>query len=483
MTSGIWGLIALALGAQATPDAAGTTTAPAGAAVVEPLDAAAADPAEAARPPACGVPGQAPDPRCNETLDGRAPPPSSPGRRAAQAVLAPPRVAAHLVLQPVVAATEATERHQVFPWLRAITTSDDGTIGVRPEIQYATGFTPSVGAHLFYRRLPDPTSEVDAGFRAGSAQIMHGELALRGPHWLGLTVGGMWDRRDDRLFAGIGNPAPGAPNPVESRYRGDIYRVEMLWLTPGDGPLKLILRAGVERRDYGVDSVRGGPSIATAYGASPASCAARGLPFPCTDPTLVPGFGDDRRLFYERARLALDLRPGGRDRSGVEFGLDGSVLHGFAGDPSSHARLGFDGVGAVGGGDRVLLLRYVAAVVQPFGSAQIPFDELISPCGSLGMRGLPDGLLRDRSGMVGTAESRWLISSGIDAALFLDEGAVAGAWFQGIDPGHFHTTVGVGVRFYRQDRARYWEDAAMHGLQLAWAPGRNVRLLLTAAVF
>jgi hypothetical protein len=458
-------------------------TLPAAAPVTEPAEPTLPEPADAAQPPACGAPGQAPDPRCNDNLDGRAPPPTSSAREAGQAALAAPRAVVRLVLLPVVEATEAAERHHVFPWLHAITTSDDGKVGVRPEIQYATGFTPSVGGRIFFRRLPDPTSELTASFRAGSSQIMHGELALRGPQWLGLILGGMWDRRDDRLFAGIGNPAPGAPPPVESRYRGDIYRAEALWLTPGDSPLKLTLRAGVEGRNYGTSDVRGGPSIAVAYGAPPASCAERGLLSPCTDPAQVPGFDDGRRLLYERARLAVDLRASGRDRGGVEFGLDGSVVHGIAGDPSRHARLGFDGVGAIGGNDRVLLLRYVAGVVEPLGPAPVPFDELISPCGALGIRGLRDGLLRDRSGMVATAEYRWLISSGIDASLFLDEGAVAGPWFAGLDAGHFHTAIGAGLRFYRQDRARYWEDPSRQGLQIAWAPGREVRLLLTAALW
>src|SRR5204863_7599723 len=135
-------------------------------------------------------------------------------------------------------------------------------------------------------------------------------------------------RRDDRLFAGIGNPAPGVPAPVESRYRGDIYRAEALWFTPGGGPLTLILRAGFEARRYATDEVRGGPSIADAYGASPVSCAVRGEAFPCTDPALVPEFNIDRRLLYQRARLALHLRPDGRARCGVEPGLHGSALHG-----------------------------------------------------------------------------------------------------------------------------------------------------------
>src|SRR4029079_3521333 len=190
---------------------------------------------------------------------------------------------------------------------------------------------------------------------------------LRGPRGLGRIIGGLFDRRDDRLFAGIGNPAPGEPAPAWSRHGADIYRGEALWYTPGGGPLTLILRAGFEARRYATDEVRGGPSIADAYGASPASCAARGLASPCTDPALVPEFNIDRRLLYQRARLARDLRPTGRDRGGVELGRECSALPARGGDPSEPARLGLSGVAAIGGTDRVLLLRYVAAVVEPLG--------------------------------------------------------------------------------------------------------------------
>jgi hypothetical protein len=456
-------ILALALIAQASP-------------IVTPL--------ESAEPAACDAPGQAPDPRCNDNLDGREAPEASAARRAARAALTPPRAAARLVLLPVVETTEAAERHHVFPWLRAITTSDDGKIGVRPEIQYATGFVPSVGFLFFDRRLPVPGSEVTARFKAGSPDIVRSELALRGPRSLGLILGLLWDRRDDRLFAGIGNPAPGAPAPVESRYSGDIYRAEALWYTPGSGPLTLTLRAGVEAREYDSSGVRGGPSIAQVYSAPPAECAARGLPSPCTDPAQVPGFDVDRRLLYQRARLALDLRRPVRDASGVELGVDGGVFHGVIADPSRYARLSFDGLAQIGGIDRALLLRFVAAVVEPLGATPVPFDEMISPCGSSGIRGLLDGLLRDRSGLVGTAEYRWLISAQIDASLFVDEGAVAGPWFAGLEGENFHTSVGAGLRFFPRDEPRYWEQVVSHqGIQVAYAPGRSIRLLLTAALF
>ena len=158
-------------------------------------------------------------------------------------------------------------------------------------------------------------------------------------------------------------------------------------------------------------------------------------------------------------------------------------MHGVAADPSRQARLGFDGVAQIGGIDRALLLRFVAAAVEPLGRAPVPFDEMVSPSGANGIRGLPDGLLRDRSGLVGTAEYRWLISSAIDASLFVDSGAVAGPWFAGLSPADFRTSVGVGLRFYGRGNARYWQESASQGVQVAYARGQGVRLILTLAMF
>ena len=456
-------------------------------------DAAAAEPVapvtvlaplseQADEPPACDVPDRPPDPRCGDSLDGRAPPAPSTGRKAARALLAPPRAVAGVVFWPLVKGTSAAERYDVMPWLTAITTTDDGKVGVRPEVQYASGFAPSVGARFFYRRLPGAGSELDARFKAGGAHVWHGALGLAGPDWLGLSVGALWDRRSDRLFAGIGTPAPGAPAPVSARYRGDIYRLEARWRALRAGPMLLTLAAGGEGRTYAADDLRGGPSIADAFGAAPEVCAARGLPAPCVDLARVPGFEGSRQKLYERARLALDLRPSTRDASGVELGVEGTFTQGIAGHPGHHARLGFDATGAIGGIDRVLLLRLAGAAVEPIGSAPVPFDDLVSPTGVLWMRGLPEGLLRDRSGAVATLEYRWLISSALDASLFVDEGATAGAWFAGLAPGDFRTSVGLGLRMHRPG-PRDWEDRLEQGVQVAYSRGYGVRILLSAAKF
>jgi len=430
----------------------------------------------------CAAPDRPPSPSCGESLDGRDPPVTSSSRRAAQVVLAPPRAAARLAFIPVVEATAAAQRHSLIAWMTALTTSDDGKVGVRPELQYATGFIPSIGLGLFYRRLRDPGSAVTARVRAGSTDVWHVEAGLQGPTWLGLSVFGMWDRRDDRIFAGIGVQPIDDPN-VKARYGGDIYKVETMWVAPRGGPFVLELRAGAEGRNYHSNDVRGGPSVAVAYGAPPETCAALGVPSPCTDPAQVPGFYGGRRLLYQRARVALDLRRNGRDRSGVELGLDGMFVQGIINDPSRHVRTVFDAVTAIGGVDRVLFLRFAAAVVQPVGHAPVPFDEMISPTGALWNRGLPDGLLRDRSGVAGTAEYRWLISSAIDASLFVDESAVASAWFAGLAPEDFRTSVGVGVRYYRPGSARYWDYPLQQGVQIAFARQQGIRVLLTATAF
>ena len=139
---------------------------------------------------------------------------------------------------------------------------------------------------------------------------------------------------------------------------------------------------------------------------------------------------------------------------------------------------------ALGGRDRALILRGQAAVVEPLGASFIPFDELVSPTGAAGMRGFPLGRFRDRSGIVGTLEWRWLVSSSIDASLFTDAGTVAGPWFEGLRWNNVFPSFGAGLRFFNLKDARYWTAEPGFGIQVAYAPqGTGVRLLLTAAAF
>lgn len=85
--------------------------------------------------------------------------------------------------------------------------------------------------------------------------------------------------------------------------------------------------------------------------------------------------------------------------------------------------------------------------------------------------------------MVGTVEYRWLISHRLDASLFVDSGAVAGPWFDGLRPSHFFPSVGAGLRIYQGTPEAHWEAALDYGVQIAYSRESGVRLLLAAAAF
>ena len=149
-------------------------------------------------------PNRPPDPRCGETLDGRPLPDPSPGLAVPRAALAVPRLVTRAVLWPVVETTDVVEHYRLLDWMDALLTTDDGLVGVRPIVNYSTSFLPSGGARLFYRRLPGPGAEIAAQFETAGPEVMLGRLDLRSSRRLGLVLSATWNRRDDRLFAGIG---------------------------------------------------------------------------------------------------------------------------------------------------------------------------------------------------------------------------------------------------------------------------------------
>jgi hypothetical protein len=400
--------------------------------------------------------------------------------------LAAPRLVSKVVFFPILAATSYLERREIPGRVRSLLTTDDGRIGLRPEVQYTSGFRPTAGVHVFYNQFAGEGSRAAARARTAGPDILFTELVLRGPGRWAPELRGGWDRRNDRLFAGIGSLGRDQLEAMGrglSRYQSDIGQAQLAWTPPSLGPLTLTLRSALALREYGSDGVRAGPSISTLYGDTPAGCAARGLPAPCVDPALVPGFDQDRRVAYQGARLALDLREDARDGSGVGLALDGTYAQGLAGDRTQHVRLAAETVIAIGGIDRALLLRGLAMVVEPLRGGFVPFDELVSPSGWTGMRGFQDGRFRNLSGVVGTIEYRWLIAHHLDASLFVDNGAVAGPWFDGLRLRSFFPSAGVGLRVFDVDQGRYWDKAVAYGVQIAYAPESGARFLLSAAAF
>jgi len=427
---------------------------------------------------------RAPDPRCGETLDGRAAP-TTP-LTVSRAALAVPRLGARALFWPLVAASDFAEEHKVLDWMQALLTTDDGLVGVRPQLQYSTGFVSTAGLRFFDRRLPLPGSQLAARAITGGPAAILGEASLAGPAWLGLTLNAGWDRRRDRLFAGLG---PQTDRELESqgqglaRYGSDNAYVGLRWSRNLPAGLTVDLHTDVTWRDYSARDVRGGPSIAMLYGLGAVPCAQRGLPDDCVDPAILPRFDDGLRVLHGGAGLAFDAFAEARDGGGFRIEADVVYGAGVAGDPTRDLKVSGQIVTGVGGHDRALLLRLRAGMVESLrDGVPVPFDELVAPAGALGMRGFPDGRFRGPSGGVATLEYRWFVAYNLDATLFVDAGTVAGPHFSNVRLDHVFPDFGLGLR-RSYPEARYWRASAADGLQVAWGPQAGWRLLLSVATF
>ena len=436
-------------------------------------------------PPDCAASetARAPDPRCGEPLDGRAPP--EPRSTVASTALAVPRLATRAVFWPVVHTTALVERYQLIDWMDAVLTTDDGLIGVRPIIHYSTSFLPSGGLRFFDDRLPGAGTEVAGQFQTAGPDVLWSELDVRAPRRIGITLVATWNRRYDRLFAGIGPHSVADLNAAGqqvARYGSDNYAAELRWSRGVARWMTAYGHADVQRRDFTATRVVGGPSVSSVF-APAAGCSALGLAPGCVDPALMPGFATGVRLAHAGGAVAFGLREPGRERPGAVLLMGATVGQGLAGDPSRYGTFTGEGVVAVGGPNRAVIVRGRAAMVERVGSAPIPFDELISPSGDTGMRGFPDGRFRGQSGLVGTVEYRWYISAYLDASLFSDVGTVAGPAFSGLDSARWFPTFGLGFRLFKTPNGPYWAAEARDEVQFAYAPDNGLRVLLTLSAF
>ncbi|HVR61006.1 MAG TPA: hypothetical protein VMU50_03860 [Polyangia bacterium] len=444
-------------------------------------------PASAA--PDCAQPadGRAPDPRCGEALDGRAPPPPpSPARTAGQVALYPTRAIAAGAFYPLVQATDVIESHHAQDWLQAWLTSDDGKVGVRPLLKYATSTVPTVGLRVFYQRLPGEGSGVATSFQTAGPAAMVGEVDAAAARWTGLSFRTVVSHRDDRYFAGIGALSQAdltARGWSAARFSSDIYSAEVRWTRALPANLRVVLHGDLQRRDYRAGGVRGGPSVAEVFRAATPDCQATTQPTnACVDPTLLPGFADGMRITHQGVGLQWDVRSHTRDGSGAALAVDATFAEGIAGDPSRHVTLSAEPVVALGHADRQIILRGRAVMVDALADAPIPFEELAVMSGWNGMRGFLDGRFRGDSGVVTTAEYRWYVSHLVDASLFTDVGTVAGHDFAGIGSARWFPSYGLGLRLYRTPGA-YWEGAPQSGMQFIYAPDGGFRFILSVATF
>jgi hypothetical protein len=416
-----------------------------------------------------------PDPRQGERLDGRTDPGPGPDPSLVlpRLLLSPARAAAWMVLTPIDRATGFVERHKLFDRVYEISTSDDRLRGVRPLVRYQSDSAPAVGLRVFDRRTLGAGSALDASLRAGTGSLDTG-FSVEPPGHSGLRLQLGYDRRDDAIFGGTqGRPrdelaAQGYPVVRYGFRRAQAAMSLQQRLARG---LALSLQVGLDRRDYNAGRASGDdPSIADVYcvrGAAACAAAPAGAPV---------GFDEGLRAARESVAIAVDTRAHPRYASGFVGALAASHVHGLAADPSWHAALRAGAGGVLAFGDHALGLTLRGAMVEPLGAAAVPFEELLSPTGDEGVRGLPTGRLRGRSALVATAEYRWLLAAWLDGVLFVDRGNSFAAQLADVSLDRAFISIGIALVTFDMDEVSYWRSAPRSGVQLAVTSDGGLRL-------
>lgn len=421
-------------------------------------------------------------PPADASIDGRAPPastPASPAVVAGRIALLPLRAASWLVLKPIEYGAGVAERHQLYPRAYEALTTDDRLVGLRPSVRYDTGLALVIGARYFDRRTLGPGSSLEATVRGGIGTA-HASAELSPAGNTGIIVRGSYDHREDAVFGGTQGETRAeleAQGLTVARYAYSAWSASTAWQRELGQLLWAQVAAGIDRREYGNGrDRRDDEPIFDVYCTDPmqASCE--------PDPALVPGWGGIR-LARGRLAVATDTRRSRRFGSGVDAFVAAGYAHGLGDDPSRHGSL----VGRVGfqlaAGDHALVGRLAAGVVEPFGSAPVPFEELLTASGWNGIRGLPRGRLRGRTGAVGTLEYRWLLAPWLDAVLSVDRGNAYGPGFEGFGWGGMFTSYALGFVVVDLRRSDYFRSEPLFGAYLAVTPDDGLRLSLALSTW
>jgi hypothetical protein len=430
-------------------------------------------------PPAKQAPA-APDPRRGERLDGRAPY-RDPYRYAffvPRAVLLLPRVFAYAILAPATAATEYVEEKHLWTRAERFLTTNDGLIGVRPTAHYESGFLPSVGLRWYDRRTLGVGTRMSASFRTAGARLFDVDVAVR-PSRLPLELRAEFERDPNAVFGGANGESRDdleAQGRNVARYSFDRLDAALAWEKRPSQYLYYAIAVDAVHADYGNGDARSGDSeIVDVFCTNPGTAGCMTV-----DDDLVPGFNTGLRLFGASAVFAWDSRGNERFATGIMLRMAARFAEGAGVDPSRHASAEATLCTSRAIGERQLELCGQAGLVEPLGDAPVPFDELMSPGGSRGIRAVPGGRLRGHSMMIGSAEYRWLLGSWIDAGVFVDVGGAFGRHFEDFSTDRLVPGGGIALRYVRHEsRFYYWRAVPVAGFQLAWGPQDGFRLLFS----
>jgi hypothetical protein len=99
---------------------------------------------------------------------------------------------------------------------------------------------------------------------------------------------------------------------------------------------------------------------------------------------------------------------------------------------------------------RVIALRLGTNVTYAYNGQTVPFYLLSSLGGNEFLRGFERYRFTDENSIIGSAEHRWYVTSGLHAALFFEGGKVAPRGTL-LNPGHLQYAGGIGLRFTIND--------------------------------
>jgi hypothetical protein len=370
--------------------------------------------------------------------DNRPPPPPSAGEVAAwipRVVFFPLyAVTEYVIRAPLGYVTTQLERAHVIDRLDRIM-HPLPNLRITPSLVVDLGLVTSGGLHLTW---------TDAGARHNTVRLIG---ATGGAHFWRLGATDSYEFAP-RGFAGIS---------VQYTERAD-------WRFYGLG--SNTLRRDEQRFNWARTDIRFYVDWATLHhvGVSAASGVRYdrfGAPsVPLTLQTPVQGY-DDHGTFYTEARMFADTRPMNRP------GTTGARIEAAA-SAAQDTRLGTrQWVGGEVEGSvyvevkhpgRVLSLRTYAAMVEPLGSMQVPFVDLVTLCGFESMQGFYWGRFRGESAALMTLSYRYPIWTYLDGMLFTEVGNTFGRHFEGFDVRRLYGSAGIGFRT-TGDR-----DLSFHGL-------------------
>jgi hypothetical protein len=400
-----WSLPAIAIGLQALLQ--GTARA----------DEAPATTAPSATPPA--PPTQPPEPSPDRPVPdyrGRPPPPTTAGEVllwVPRVVLSPLYFVSEYVLRrPLSVLVPAAEKidlpRKVYDFF---TFGEEHKAGWVPTAYVEFAFNPSVGVYAWWNDAGFEGNHLHAHFEAWPSEWIGGNIVQRidfkSRDSLQIRFEGV--TRPDKVFYGIG---PSTLQSNQSRY--EIFQLEgnvgyewHYWRASRIQAMVGARHVNTSNGSYGSD-----PSLTqeAATGAFP-------IPF---------GFEMPYTPVYSRIIASLDSRVANNRPAAGAVIEAGAEQDGDVQNTAEWIRWGAN-AGAyadLNGYGRILGISVATEFVDPLGSDQVPFTELVYLGGEHPLTGFYDGRLRDRSAITAAASYAWPIGPWLDGALELDIGNV-----------------------------------------------------------